>query len=695
MPLIVLFAAIFVLGVGAAALWANPYRFTNHVFALGSVLFAAWFLLVRESILHGREHIAAALPWLRAEAAVAGFGPWCLALLCESIIAPQLPRRELLFRCSIWLIAGIALIPLCYTNGFAFANSLQDYGRTTVYFVYTLILLFAYLFLILKTWQVGRVATGVKRVEIRFLAANFCTGIFISTFLNFAGNSIPSALVRRTSLFILVVTWGLNAWGISFFRVFEVRQIFDVIWKRMVCMFCFAAILAAACIRLANYYSTPVAIGIAVILCLPILVAADKYSRNWLGGNGSKKLTSMRTTVLTLAQIEPDISALCSKLETFLSIECSSERVIIYSGEMDSVRLEEHNAIRRSIEACALARDGWVSLESLQRRRRSPELNSLIDFLIRRRFGLIISSPSGTSQPSLLVAFGSKLSDHPYTFPEIERLQNVAELMDNILIRSRLTTQAVLKAKMEHLAMMSRGLAHDLKNLITPISTFLLHTEGVFKSASIEEEVRTAAVQSIKVMRDYAEEAGFFARRLELKMEVFNIEEAFFSVVSLNRMRAQQGGINLVIAADSNHPILADKILLHRLVDNLVHNAIDASSDGGRIILSALRLDNDILRVEVKDRGSGILPQHLTHIFDPYFTTKKFGGEARGFGFGLTICQKIAHLHGGTIRVRNGSDVGTIFIVDLPHGIPTQVTESTVAGCIEVDRKTFREGFAP
>jgi signal transduction histidine kinase len=71
-------------------------------------------------------------------------------------------------------------------------------------------------------------------------------------------------------------------------------------------------------------------------------------------------------------------------------------------------------------------------------------------------------------------------------------------------------------------------------------------------------------------------------------------------------------------------------------------------------------------RLEVRDTGCGIPPEIQGRIFDPYFTTKQFGEEVRGFGLGLTISQKIVQLHNGNITVRSLPGAGTVISIDLP-----------------------------
>src|SRR4051812_8774407 len=125
----------------------------------------------------------------------------------------------------------------------------------------------------------------------------------------------------------------------------------------------------------------------------------------------------------------------------------------------------------------ALCDAGWATPESLNRQRAGRDPSDLEGFLSEHQVGLMVAVPQGSSAPTLVVALGAKFSRWPFTYPEVRRVQNVSELMDNILTRSRLTVQAAREAKVEDLVVISRGLAHDLKNLITPVASYLLHME--------------------------------------------------------------------------------------------------------------------------------------------------------------------------------------------------------------------------
>jgi signal transduction histidine kinase len=215
--------------------------------------------------------------------------------------------------------------------------------------------------------------------------------------------------------------------------------------------------------------------------------------------------------------------------------------------------------------------------------------------------------------------------------------------------------------------MMSRGLAHDLKNRITPVSSFLIHTDGHYPSSSPEAEVHSAARRSVKIMTDYVREALFFSERLAPHFEPVDLTILFRTVSEITAARAANRGIQLAFNVEPQLSLTADAVLLQRVFSNLVNNAIDASSHDQTVVVSASLLSSGKIRFQVKDEGCGIAPENLARIFDPYFTTKEFGDDVRGFGLGLTICQKIVQLHDGVIRVESQLQHGTTISVDLPQ----------------------------
>jgi two-component system, NtrC family, nitrogen regulation sensor histidine kinase NtrY len=131
-------------------------------------------------------------------------------------------------------------------------------------------------------------------------------------------------------------------------------------------------------------------------------------------------------------------------------------------------------------------------------------------------------------------------------------------------------------------------------------------------------------------------------------------------------------------------PIAADPELLHRVVSNLVLNAMDAMPNGGSLTLRTRREDGKVV-IEVSDTGSGLTREECERIFTPYYTSKQ-----HGTGLGLAIVQSVVSDHGGRISVVSEPGKGTTFVIELPRNrealqaIATQKHSEETAGKIPV-----------
>jgi signal transduction histidine kinase len=107
--------------------------------------------------------------------------------------------------------------------------------------------------------------------------------------------------------------------------------------------------------------------------------------------------------------------------------------------------------------------------------------------------------------------------------------------------------------------------------------------------------------------------------------------------------------------------ISADPDLLHRALQNLVLNAIDAMPQGGKLTIRTGTV-GDRIEVSVSDTGSGLTQEECGRLFTPYYTTKQ-----HGTGLGLAIVQSVVSDHGGKISVESTKEKGTTFHIELPR----------------------------
>jgi signal transduction histidine kinase len=123
-------------------------------------------------------------------------------------------------------------------------------------------------------------------------------------------------------------------------------------------------------------------------------------------------------------------------------------------------------------------------------------------------------------------------------------------------------------------------------------------------------------------------------------------------------------GIRLNLNIDKNLPgIEADATELELVVLNLIKNSMDAMPYGGTLTMTAGATDAGV-RMTVADTGTGIPPEMLARVFEPWVTTKTAG---QGTGLGLAIAREVIEAHGGTITIRNMDTGGAVVTIELPR----------------------------
>lgn len=160
-----------------------------------------------------------------------------------------------------------------------------------------------------------------------------------------------------------------------------------------------------------------------------------------------------------------------------------------------------------------------------------------------------------------------------------------------------------------------------------------------------------------------------FARPPALMRRLVDLGHTTTSAVEALRPLAATRGVTLILEPAGAADAFVDPDQLRHVIDNLVRNAIEATPSDGRVHV-AVRSGSREQTIEVRDTGPGIPPEHLSRIFDLYFTTKP-----HGTGIGLAVAHQIVTAHGGTIEVESDPGVGTRMTIRLPgdKGAPDRV----------------------
>ena len=275
-------------------------------------------------------------------------------------------------------------------------------------------------------------------------------------------------------------------------------------------------------------------------------------------------------------------------------------------------------------------------------------------------------------EPLGFLLIGDKQNGGRISTEEVRLLSALSENVSLVVNQISLKNQIARAQELELIGRMSQGMAHDLKNLTTPISTLiqLLEERGEVDDL-MRDELIPVSKRNMEKMCAYISESLFFTDRLCANLKPLRLDEFVRNIVT-DAIATKRKGKTLRYEIDLCGEVLAtlDAVLTQRLLTNLIANAIDASDEGGLIGVALDRLktehNREWVRISITDQGCGIPLEIQKRIFEPYFTTKKTGDGERGFGLGLAICKKIATLQGCSLVLSSKLGTGTTFLLDIP-----------------------------
>jgi PAS domain S-box-containing protein len=156
-----------------------------------------------------------------------------------------------------------------------------------------------------------------------------------------------------------------------------------------------------------------------------------------------------------------------------------------------------------------------------------------------------------------------------------------------------------------------------------------------------------------------------FSRKSQLQFAEVDINELIERCIMLSNHKLILQNIEAVLELSPARPrIWGDYNQIQQCVINLIFNAIDAMPKGGKIVLkSSIDSRDRLAEIRIEDNGSGIGPEDMPHIFDPFYTTKI---EGEGLGLGLSTVYGIIDRHKGTITVESRLGKGTVFTIKIP-----------------------------
>jgi two-component system NtrC family sensor kinase len=240
-------------------------------------------------------------------------------------------------------------------------------------------------------------------------------------------------------------------------------------------------------------------------------------------------------------------------------------------------------------------------------------------------------------------------------------------LVDDITERVSLEAQLAQADKLSSIGLLAAGVAHEINTPLAVISSYAQmltkQLRGDARLAPVMEKITQQSFRAAEIANGLLN----FSRTSTTEFRSTDLNQVIRDTLSLleHQFKTAQIDVELELAA-ALPAIHGNPGKLQQVFLNLLLNAKEAMPSGGRLRVATLA--NGHVEAQVSDSGSGIAPEHMKRIYDPFFTTKTMPrpGDKRGTGLGLSVSYGIIQEHAGKIHVESALGAGTTFHLEFP-----------------------------
>ena len=252
-------------------------------------------------------------------------------------------------------------------------------------------------------------------------------------------------------------------------------------------------------------------------------------------------------------------------------------------------------------------------------------------------------------------------------------------------VELRARVRSMLRIKSQHDRLKDTvKMREDLANMIVhdmraPLNVIMVHADWLANpghSTSPDARKRADSIQTQsarlnKFLNDMLMLAKLEAGKLIVNRAAIQVGELVRAAEGEHRVVAESKGLSFSLELPaSDKYVMLDPVLIERVLDNLVSNAIKYSSRGGSVSIAVRHPETDrsrraAVRIEVRDQGPGIPDADKQRIFDQFEIAATGRAGVSQIGLGLTFCKLAVEAHGGTISVSDNQPRGSVFVVEL------------------------------
>ena len=220
---------------------------------------------------------------------------------------------------------------------------------------------------------------------------------------------------------------------------------------------------------------------------------------------------------------------------------------------------------------------------------------------------------------------------------------------------------------------LAAGVAHEIRNPLSSIKGFATYFKERYPDQPQDQQTAAIMIQEVDRLNRVVGQLLEFSKPISIKPQKVSLSSLVANSIKLIEDRVDEKNITVNIQNSARvDDVRIDPDRTNQILLNLYLNAVDAMEDGGKLTVDfSSGSDRSDIHITVSDTGRGISPEHLTKVFDPYFTTK-----SSGTGLGLAIAYNIVETMGGAIKVTSNPGKGTSFSVTIPFS-NTRIKNST------------------
>ena len=222
-------------------------------------------------------------------------------------------------------------------------------------------------------------------------------------------------------------------------------------------------------------------------------------------------------------------------------------------------------------------------------------------------------------------------------------------------------------ARSQRLASVGRlaaGVSHEIRNPLSSIKGFATYFKERYHDIPENQQISTLMIQEVDRLNRVVGQLHEFARPITISKKPTNLRTLLENSLKMIERQTLEAGIKIQTRFDTDiGDVRVDADRINQVFLNLYLNAIESMKNGGSLNVWLLKNEEkNGIEIRVRDTGTGISPEDLAHIFDPYFTKK-----ASGTGLGLAIVHNIIEAHKGEIKVNSMLEQGTTITILLPY----------------------------